>query len=71
MSNSSTKVARHVYRINRNVSKDNVLVTETSKKVLSIVYREFGHNWFTRKTVWNWNGGEVTYNFYSHASCEA
>ncbi len=46
-----TKVTRHVYRINRNVSKETILVTETTKKVLSIVYRNFGHEWFTRKTV--------------------
>lgn len=46
-----TKVTRHVYRINRNVSKETILVTETTKKVLSIVYRNFGHGWFTRKTV--------------------
>ncbi len=46
-----TKVTRHVYRINRNVSKETILVTETTKKVLSIVYRNFGHGWFTRKNV--------------------
>ena len=46
-----TKVTRHVYRINRNVSKETILITETTKKVLSIVYRNFGHEWFTRKTV--------------------
>lgn len=46
-----SKVARHVYRINRNVSRDTVLVTDASKKVLSIVYQNFGHEWFTRKTI--------------------
>ena len=38
-----TKVTRHVYRINRNVSKETIIVTETTKKVLAIVYRNFGH----------------------------